>query len=307
MEKLKLVLGTRKSKLALVQTALVVDEINKKYPEVDCILKPQSTMGDKVLDRPLVSFGGKGVFIEEFERDIVNGVIDLAVHSAKDMPTKLLDNLEIAAVLPREDARDVLVWRKDVDFDKIKTPIVGTGSKRRMVQVKEIYPSCECKALRGNVTTRLEKLENGEYDAIILAVAGLKRLGLFDEGKFSYRYFDISEMIPSGGQGIIAVEALDNKGKVHNILSGISDKTTYYRLLVERFVLEGMNAGCHEPIGVYSEFCDNRWTIHFMDGRSGKAIYYTDYVDVALEDLHNNAILEKGYALAKKLLDKVRG
>lgn len=297
----KLVVGTRKSKLALAQTQLVIDAIRESYPEVECEMKSQSTMGDKVLDRSLVSFGGKGIFIEEFEQKIIDGEIDMAVHSAKDMPANLLEGLEIAAVLPREDARDVLIWRKENDFEKLTNPIIGTGSKRREMQIKRLYP-CECRLLRGNINTRLEKLENGEYDAIILAVAGLKRLQLFDEQKFAYRFLDIHEMIPSGGQGVIAVEAMEG-GKSECILKNISDKNTYLRLQIERYVLENMKAGCHEPIGVYSELDNDKWRLYVMDGRSGGAHYYSDSVDIASDKAHDeNNILQKGYQLADKIL-----
>ncbi len=307
-EKMKLKAGTRKSRLALAQTKLVIDEIKKNYPDIECEMKSQSTVGDKVLDRALVSFGGKGIFIEEFEQGIVEGDIDFAVHSAKDMPSELLQGLGIAAVLPREDARDVLIWRKDVDFDKIKNPVIGTGSKRREIQVKRMY-ACECKLLRGNVNTRLEKLENGEYDAIILAAAGLKRLGLFDADRFSYRFFDIEDMIPSGGQGVIAVEALCGS-KTEKLLGGISDRNTYLRLLVERYILEKMNAGCHEPIGVYSELTDddkdNKWKLYVMDGRSGNAVYYNEAIEILPEEQDSSELLlEKGYRLADKILARL--
>ena len=192
-------IGTRKSRLALVQTNMVAEAIEAACPEVKCELVPLMTRGDKILKTSLVAFGGKGAFVEEFEQSILNGDIDLAVHSAKDMPMDLSDGLCIGAVLKREDPRDVFVTVKGRTPER-SPRIIGTGSPRRQVQIME-HGDVECRLLRGNVDTRLEKLYQGEYDGIILAAAGLSRLGLFEDPRFSFEFLETENFIPAGGQG----------------------------------------------------------------------------------------------------------
>ena len=183
-EKKVIRLGTRKSPLAMAQARLAAEAIERAFPELTAELVPIVTRGDRILDRPLVEFGGKGAFISEFERALLEGRIDGAVHSAKDMPEELAKGLVIAAALPREDAGDVLVTVKgrplpDGPF------LVGTGSPRRQVQIGEMR-NARCALLRGNIQTRLNKLREGEYDAILLAAAGLKRMGLLSDPEFSF-------------------------------------------------------------------------------------------------------------------------
>jgi hydroxymethylbilane synthase len=302
----KIVAGTRKSSLAMAQTNLVIRAVKKKYPDISCEIVGLQTAGDKILDRSLVSFGGKGIFIEEFEQGLLNHTMDFAVHSAKDIPAELSEGLEIAAVLEREDPRDVLIWRAGEDIEQKEKLIIGTGSKRREMQIMRHY-ACTCRLLRGNVNTRLEKLLNGEYDAIILAAAGLKRLELLDETTFSYRFFEPEEMVPSGGQGIIAIEA-EAGSKVAELLHGISDKEAYCRLSVERYLLEKMQAGCHEPIGVYSELSHEdsnlEWKIRIMDGRSGKPMYYSMTAS-SDKNFSRDEIIKSGCRLADELLSKI--
>lgn len=192
-------IGTRKSRLALVQTNMVAEAIEAVCPEVKCELVPLMTKGDKILKTSLVAFGGKGAFVEEFEQSLLNGDIDLAVHSAKDMPMDLSDGLCIGAVLKREDPRDVFVTVKGRTPER-SPRIIGTGSPRRQVQIME-RGDVECRLLRGNVDTRLEKLYQGEYDGIILAAAGLNRLGLFNDPRFSFEFLEPEMFIPAGGQG----------------------------------------------------------------------------------------------------------
>ena len=227
-------IGTRKSRLALVQTNMVAEAIEAACPEVKCELVPLMTKGDKILKTSLVAFGGKGAFVEEFEQSILNGDIDLAVHSAKDMPMDLSDGLCIGAVLKREDPRDVFVTVKGRTPER-SPRIIGTGSPRRQVQIME-HGDVECRLLRGNVDTRLEKLYQGEYDGIILAAAGLNRLGLFNDPRFSFEFLEPEMFLPAGGQGIIAVEA--KKGsEVLKILKKLNDKEAERALFAERKVL----------------------------------------------------------------------
>ncbi len=259
---MKIRIGTRKSNLALAQTNLVIEEMKRIEPEVEVEIVSISTKGDRILDQPLLSFGGKGVFVEEFESKIQKGEIDIAVHSAKDMPMELMDDLCIVSVLKREDPRDVLVTRKGTLWDKNTHSVIGTSSLRRKMQI-ENYGNVKCKDLRGNVNTRLQKLENGEYDGIILAMAGLKRLGLERDERFDMTPFDCETFIPAGGQGIIAIEGLKTS-LFSELFEKIDHKATRQELLFERQVLKNLNAGCHEPIGVFSKVEDEKLKGYLM-------------------------------------------
>lgn len=264
-------IGTRSSRLALAQTQLAADAIKKVCPEARIEIVPLVTKGDKILGKPLTEFGGKGAFVEEFERALLEGDIDLAVHSAKDLPEKLADGLGIEAVLKRGDPRDVLVTVKGRDFgpfaaektapeqeDREPAPfIVGTGSPRRRIQIEEWLKrhwnrTSECRLLRGNVNTRLEKLWNGEYDGIVLAAAGLLRLGmdLREDPRFLFTPLCEKEFIPAGGQAVIAIEA--RKGEtLGGILTAVNDEKTMRALLAERDVLRRFGVGCNGAAAVY--------------------------------------------------------
>lgn len=241
-------IGTRKSRLAMLQTEIVVKAIREKHEGIKIELVPMTTAGDKVLDKPLDSFGGKGAFISEFEDAILSGRIDVAVHSAKDMPIGLPEGLGILAVSEREDPRDVLITRKD--FPLKTGGIVGTGSLRRRIQIEERY-SVRTKNLRGNVGTRLDKLRDKEYDAIILAAAGLKRLELLKDGEFDFEYLSEENFIPAAGQGIIAVEGRQ-EDFVSQLFESWNHTDSWLCLETEREVLRLLEAGCNEPVGVYS-------------------------------------------------------
>lgn len=172
--------GTRGSKLALAQTELVIKALNERFPQIDFQMVTMSTRGDRDTSRALLEFGGKAVFVEEFEEAILKGDIDIAVHSAKDMPMEIMEGLTISGTLPRACPQDVFIYKSGRSFDRNDSFVVGTSSLRRQYQIRDMYPNAVCKNLRGNVGTRIQKLEVGEYDAIILAAAGLERLGIID-------------------------------------------------------------------------------------------------------------------------------
>lgn len=249
MEKIKI--GTRGSALALAQTELVIRKIKEKSPGVECEICMITTKGDKILDKSLVEFGGKGVFLTEIEEKLQTGEIDIAVHSAKDMPMELAEGLAIMGVLKREDPRDVLVTTDWKGFLQKEHPVIGTSSLRRQTQIQQIFSNAVCSLLRGNVNTRLKKLEEGMYDGILLAAAGLNRLGLEREEKFHYHIFDIDRMIPAGGQGIIAVEGRKDS-RFSGLLESITHENTKIELKLERKALKLLEAGCHEPVGIYT-------------------------------------------------------
>lgn len=251
--------GTRKSPLAVIQTEIAVSLMEAARQDVGFELVYKLTKGDRILDRPLLSFGGKGVFVSEFEEGLQCGEIDFAVHSAKDLPMELGEGLAIVGVPKREDPRDVLICPKGrySGFGEKGRVVVGTSSLRRKVQIEEIgkkrWPEVTivCENLRGNVQTRLSKLDAGEFDAIILAAAGLKRLGLDQGDDYDLTYFDWEELIPAGGQGILVIEGRAGD-PVCQLAEGVNDRDALLCLNLERKVLRLLNAGCHEPVGVFA-------------------------------------------------------
>mgnify|MGYP002764459602 FL=1 len=247
-------IGTRKSKLALAQTNMVVNEIKKYFPSINIEVVHFTTKGDKVLNKPLINIGGKGVFVTEIEDALLNKEIDLAVHSAKDLPLKLQDNLTISSVLKRGNYRDILVTVKGKKIDFSRETVIGTGSNRRKLAFKNLYLNATFKDIRGNVDTRLNKLYNGEYDGIILAMAGLERLDLLSDSRFTFTPFDYKEFVPAPCQGIIAIESRNND--LTEILSKINHKDTFYSFQTERHILNILNADCGMPLGAYS-FVEN--------------------------------------------------
>ena len=243
---MKIRIGTRKSRLALVQTELVRQKIKAAFPEAETEVVELSTKGDEILDRSLTSFGGKGVFTKELEDALLREEIDLAVHSAKDMPMEFPEGLCIGAVTERADVRDVLVTRNGVSARELPPgSIVGTSSLRRELQIKELNPLVRIEMLRGNVQTRLRKLKEGSYDAILLAAAGLSRLGLTADEELHLEYLDPESFLPAAGQGILAVEA--KKGRMEDVLSAIHCPEAALELAAERSFLTAIGGSCNAP------------------------------------------------------------
>lgn len=269
-------IGTRKSKLALAQTNMVVNEIKKYFPSINIEVVHFTTKGDKVLNKPLINIGGKGVFVTEIEDALLNKEIDLAVHSAKDLPLKLQDNLTISAVLKRGNYRDILVTVKGKEIDFSREIIIGTGSNRRKLAFKNLYPNATFKDIRGNVDTRLNKLYNGEYDGIILAMAGLERLDLLSDSRFTFTPFDYKDFVPAPCQGIIAIESRNND--LTEILSKINHKDTFYSFQTERHILNILNADCGMPLGAYSFVENNKINVVYTSD-SKKIITKSDLIE----------------------------
>lgn len=237
-------IGTRKSRLAKIQTDIVVNAIKNADSSIICEVVELSTEGDDNPHKNLRDFGGKGAFTGTFEKALYEGKIDIAVHSGKDLPIELGEGLEIIATPKREMANDVLVTMKGRKLDE--NSIIGTGSERRKLQTKY-----KTKNIRGNVETRLLKMEKGEYDGIILAYAGLKRLGLDNVYKYDYKIYETNEMYPAPCQGIIAVEGRKDC-KFRNIIENINDEDTYISFLAERGIITEAGMGCNFPVGIYS-------------------------------------------------------
>ena len=269
-------IGTRKSKLALAQTNMVVNEIKKYFPSINIEVIHFTTKGDKVLNKPLINIGGKGVFVTEIEDALINKEIDLAVHSAKDLPLQLQDNLTISAVLKRGNYRDTLVTVKGKEIDFSREIIIGTGSNRRKLAFKNLYPNATFKDIRGNVDTRLNKLYNGEYDGIILAMSGLERLDLLSDSRFTFTPFDYKDFVSAPCQGIIAVESRNND--LTEILSKINHQDTFYSFQTERHILNILNADCGMPLGAYSFVENNKINVVYTSN-SKEIITKSDLIE----------------------------
>ena len=244
-------IGSRKSKLALVQTEIVKKKIEASFPGIRVEIVEMSTKGDELLDRSLTSFGGKGVFTKELEEALLDKEIDLAVHSAKDMPMEFPKGLGIGAVLPRGPVDDVLVTCDGTGLQDLKPgSVVGTGSLRRELQIKAVNPLVRIRMIRGNVLTRLRKLSEGQFDAIVLAAAGLDRLELSDSKAYHYEKLDCSVCLPAAGQAILAVES--RKGHLKEVLEAIHDSEAAVSLYAERAFLSAIGGSCNAPAAACS-------------------------------------------------------
>lgn len=240
-------IGSRESALAMAQTREVADFINSHCNNVTAAIVPMKTTGDVILDRTLDQVGGKGLFVKELDRALLEGRTQLSVHSLKDLPAEVDERLPILGYLKAQSAMDVLVLPKgcrELDWEK---PI-GTSSKRRARQFRALHPHCTVKSVRGNLQTRLARLDGGEYGALILAKAGLVRLGL--EDRISQEFLP-EEMVPAGGQGIIAVQGV--LGEDYEFLSPLFSEEARRRALCERAFLQTIGGGCSTPVGVYCQ------------------------------------------------------
>ena len=245
----RLVIATRGSRLALWQSEHIKKLIAKKFPNIRVELSVFKTKGDKILDTPLALIGGKGLFTKELEDAMLKKRAHLAVHSLKDVPTILPKGLVLAAFTKREDSRDALLSQKYKSIKELpKGAIVGTTSLRRRMQLLNLRDDLVVKDLRGNIDTRIKKLKNGEFDAIILATAGVKRLGLIDEVKY-FNPIEIDLMIPAMGQAALGIECIDEKD-VLKIVKTLNDEKSEIETRVERDFVDRLEGGCQVPIGV---------------------------------------------------------
>lgn len=248
---MRITIGTRKSKLALVQTDIVVKQLLEINPALDIHILPITTTGDKITDQNLYDIGGKALFLKEIEEHMLAGKVDIAVHSLKDVPGILPEGLKIAAVLEREDPRDVFVSSKCQGINSlVQGAIVGSSSVRRQVILHKIRPDLKFVQFRGNVPTRVDKVMRNEVDATILAAAGLKRLNIFDN--IFCKAIDPNVMLPAAGQGIIAIEAREDDHKILELLTKINHLPTWYVANAERSFLSYLDASCRTPISAYA-------------------------------------------------------
>ena len=244
-------IGTRQSLLALWQSNHIAACLRKQYPDCEVVLKKIVTKGDRILDVPLAQIGGKGLFTKEIEEDLLSGEVDLAVHSLKDMPTVLPEGLCLTAITERANVGDAFVSNKYNSFAELPLgAVVGTSSLRRKAQLLAARPDLTIRDLRGNVDTRLRKLDEGLYDAIILAAAGLERLGHGDRIK---AVIPSSVCLPAVGQGALAIECRTNDAEVRQMLDFLNDVPTVYATNAERAFLGLLEGGCQVPIGVHAD------------------------------------------------------
>lgn len=257
-------IATRKSPLALWQAEFVKAELEKAHPGLIVELLPMSTKGDIILDTPLAKVGGKGLFVKELEVAILENRADIAVHSMKDVPVEFPEGLGLEVICEREDPRDAFVSNRYNQLSELpQGAIVGTSSLRRQCQIRAQRPDIEIRDLRGNVGTRLGKLDAGDYDAIILAAAGLKRLKL--EQRIT-SFISAEESLPANGQGAVGIECRTNDERVKMLLAPLEHKETRYRVLAERAMNTHLEGGCQVPIGAYAEIEGDTLTLRGLVG-----------------------------------------
>jgi len=268
-------IATRRSPLALWQAEHVATLLERTFPGCRTELVKMTTQGDKILDAPLAKIGGKGLFVKELEQGMLDGSADIAVHSMKDVPVEFPAGLHLAAILPREDPTDAFVSNHYPTLQDLPANArIGTCSLRRQCQIKELYPDAEILSLRGNVNTRLSKLDAGEYDAIILASAGLKRLGMAERIS---QCLDTGVSLPAIGQGAIGIECRVDDLKLNQMLSVLHDSETGLCLAAERAMNARLNGGCQVPIAGFAELQGERLFMRGLVGSpDGNVIYRSE-------------------------------
>ena len=257
-------IGTRESVLAVIQSEMVGDYLTGIGMEYELV--KMKTTGDKILNKTLDKIGGKGLFVKELDHALLDGRSDISVHSLKDLPMEVSEELPVIAFSGREDPRDVLVLPEGADEIDFSKPI-GSSSFRRRIQIEKLYPQAKVESVRGNVQTRLRKLDEGQYGALVLAAAGLLRLGLEDR---IYKYFEPSEILPAAGQGVLAVQG--RRGGDYSWADGYNDKKTEREVLAERAFVRWLDGGCSSPIAAFAVCGDEELTIEglYYDDPTGK-------------------------------------
>ena len=288
---MKLRIGSRESVLAVKQSQLVMEAIRVFDPGIELELVTMKTTGDKILDRTLDKVGGKGLFVRELDAALLEGRVDITVHSCKDLPMETDPRLPLAAFSKREDPRDALVLPAGKTELEASLPI-GCASRRRAIQLAALYPDMEVAPVRGNVLTRLRKLDEGQYSALVLAAAGLKRLGL--EGRIA-RYFTVEELPPAAGQGILAVQA--RAGEDLSCLDGVLDADGTTCALVERAFVRALDGGCSSPIAAHAVVEGDTITIDglYVDGQG------------RVSGDRGTGPREQGEELARRLAETLKG
>jgi hydroxymethylbilane synthase len=294
----RLVIATRESALALWQAEHVRTRLAGLYPHTHVDLLGLTTQGDRIVDRPLASIGGKGLFIKELEVAMAEGRADLAVHSLKDLPMELADGFALAAITAREDPRDAFVSNRHATLAALPAgAVVGTSSLRREAQLRERFPSLRVEPLRGNVNTRLRKLDEGRYDAIILAAAGLKRLGFADR---IADLIDPADSLPAPGQGALAIECRADRPDLIDAITPLADTATTLSTSAERSFSRMLAGNCHTPLAAHGEWMGERlWLRGLVASADGREVMRGE-LDAEVGDIEAAEAL--GAALADDFL-----
>ena len=268
--KKKWIIGTRGSKLALRQTEIVLQKLQSLYPQYEFIIKTIKTTGDTIRNKPLHLIGGKGLFVKEIEEKLLNKEIDMAVHSVKDLPAELEKNLLLGAVLKREDPRDAFI---SLTYDRLAEvkdgSRIGTSSLRRKAQILHQNKTLQVVPIRGNIETRLKKLKTEGLDGIILACAGIKRMGL---EKYIKEIMPLNTMIPSCGQGAIGIEIRNEKDAL-KLLAPINDEHSFFEVAIERTLLAKIGGGCHLPLGIHAVITGNTVKLYISMGEDDGTLF----------------------------------
>lgn len=289
----RVIIGSRESKLAVVQSEMVADYLRGQYPDWDVELLTMKTTGDIILDRTLDEIGGKGLFVKELDKALMDKRSDLSVHSLKDMPMEVPESLPLIAFSKREDPRDALVLPKGCkELEKGKP--IGCSSLRRRLQLTKLFPDNPCENIRGNVLTRLDKLDRGDYGALVLACAGLKRLGLADRIS---RYFDPEEMIPAAGQGILAIQG--RAGEDYSYLDGYDCREGRYAALAERAFVRELDGGCTSPVAAHARIEGKQIYIKCLYYKESTGEWYTDSIKGSVDEAET-----LGCDLARNMRDR---
>lgn len=303
----KIIVGSRRSKLALTQTNWVIEQLKQLGAPFEFEIKEIVTKGDRILDVTLAKVGGKGLFVKEIEQAMLDKEIDMAVHSMKDMPAVLPEGLIIGSIPKREDSRDVLISKNHLKFDQLKEgAVIGTSSLRRSAQLLAQRPDLEIKWIRGNIDTRVGKLDDSEYDAIILAAAGLYRLGWAQE--VITEFIDEKVCVPAVGQGALSIECREDDQELRALLDQFTCKNTDRAVRTERVYLQKMEGGCQVPIAGYAFINDQDEIVMtgLVASPDGKIIYKEQFTGQNPEEVGNIVaarLTEKG---GKELIDQVK-
>ena len=289
-------IGSRESLLAVRQAEIIRDQILRLCPEMEVEIVTMKTTGDKILDKSLAKIGGKGLFVKELDRALMDGRIDIAVHSLKDVPMEENPDFPILACGRREDPRDVLLLKPGLH----KLPedgVVGTSSSRRMIQMKRLFPGCSFRGIRGNVQTRLRKLETEEYDGTLLAAAGLKRL---DMAHVIGKYFSVDEIIPAAGQGILAVQG--RKDARWEWLDQINDRDARAAAEAERQFIRAVGGDCTSPCAAHAQIHGSELKLTGLYYRENSEDYATDTIISEISKAR-----QAGEELAQKMMSRAEG
>lgn len=288
-------IATRQSPLAMWQAEYVQSRLQQLHPDLTVELVPMTTQGDKILGTPLTKIGGKGLFVKELEQAMLEGRADIAVHSMKDVPYQFPEGLELKVICEREDPTDAFVSNKYHTLDDLPCGAnVGTSSLRRKIQLLKARPDLKITDLRGNVGTRLSKLDDGNYDAIVLASAGLKRLGLEERIRSQ---FEPELMLPAPGQGAVGIEARTNDSELDAILQPLQDETTSLRVLAERTITKTLQASCQVPVAAFATIDNGVLSLRALVGGVDQQI-----IEASAEGSAKNA-LAIGQKVSQELLD----